>query len=78
MLGSPQFLPAKYLSNRWATLNGLSDASLWRLYDLVIKDGRIMEIGKPLRRLFYVIAVIDAAEPCWDLCMISGGRIQTF
>ena len=53
-----------------------------RLYgffmSLALKNGRIMKIGKPLRCLFYVIVVIDAAKPCWDLGMISGGRIQAF
>ena len=52
---------------------------LVRLYGffstLALKNGRIMNIGKPLQRLFYVIVVIDTAKPRSDLAMICGGRI---
>ncbi len=59
-------------------MNRLSAASLWLVYGLALKHGRIMKIGKPLRCLFYVIVVIDAAKPRWHLGLISGGRIQAF
>ena len=51
---------------------------LERLYgflNLALKNGRIMKIGKPLQRLFYVIVVIETAKLRSDLGMICGGRI---
>ncbi len=55
---------------------------LARLYgffsNLALKNGRIMKIGKPLQRLFYVIVVIDTAKPRSDLGVICGGSIQAF
>ena len=52
---------------------------LVRLYgffsNLALKNGRIMKIGKPFQRLFYVIVVIDTAKSSSDLGMICGGRI---